>query len=138
MKTFHIFIVYKDKENIVMKTMGGIEITYEMTYNLLESLKPRFRDGSTVLNTISYCQDVLSDGRLNYYPDVELLRNNSILFDYELDSTNHLALRIDSYGFDYEDNVISYFYIKGDKTESKSNVSWNDVVDVVNTWHAIN
>ena len=125
-----------------MRTMDGIEITYEMTYDLLESLKPRFRDGSTPLNTIEYCQDILSDVRLDYYPDVELLRSNTVVFNYEcnkeLDTADHLALKITSYGFDYDDTVISYFYIKGDKTESKSNVSWNDAVNVVKNWHSIN
>lgn len=108
-----------------------------MTYDLLESLKPLFREGSTPLNIISYCQDVISDIRLDYYSDVELSRNNSIVFNYECCkepySTDHLVIKIDEYGFDFDDRVISYFYIKGNKSESKSksNVSWNDAVKIV-------
>ena len=124
-----------------MKTMDGIEITYEMTYNLLESLKPKFREGSTPLNTITYCQDAISDARLDYYPDVELSRSNAILFNYECckepNSVDHLAIKIGEFGFDFDDRIVSYFYIKGNKTESKSNVSWNDAVKIVKSWHSM-
>lgn len=124
-----------------MKTLDGVEITYEMSYNLLESLRPLFRDGAIELNTISYCQDIISDCRLDYYPDIELLRNNSIRFiydDYSNSKVNdHLSIYIKSYGFDYEDRVLSYYYIKGDKTESKMNMSWNDAVGIVNLWHSM-
>lgn len=124
-----------------MKNLDVIEITYEMTYDLLESLKTLFKEGSTTLNTISYCQDAISDERLDYYPDIELTRSNSIVFNYEYckdpENVDHLSIKINSYGFDFDDKVISYFYIKGNKTESKSNISWNDAVKIIKSWHSM-
>jgi hypothetical protein len=124
-----------------MKTLDGSKITYEMTYNLLESLKPLFREGSTPLNTILYCQDAISDIRLSHYPDIELLKNNSIVFNYECNkngnSIDHLAIKIGEYGIDFNDKIISYLYIKGNKSEFKSNVSWNDAVQIIKYWHSM-
>jgi len=123
-----------------MKTLSGMEITYEHSFNVLESLKKSFHDGDEFVNVIEYCEDLISDYRLNNYPNIETSADNHITFNYE-DYDNaeamcdHLVIKIKNYGFNYDDKVLSYFYIKGEETHSKGDASWNEVLDVIRKWN---
>ena len=124
----------------MMKTLNGTEITYEHSLNALESLKNTHSDGDEFVNIINYCEDLISDDRLHNYPNIEISADKHITFNYEdYDDIkylcNHLVIKIKYYGFDFDDKVLSYFCIKGEETHSKENVSWNEVLDVINKWH---
>ena len=123
-----------------MKTLRGMEITYEHSLSVLESFKESISDGNEFSIVIEYCEDLIDDYRLDYYPTIEKSSDNRITFNYEdyEDSEHicdHLFIKINTYGFNYDDKVLSYFCIKGEETHSKENVSWNEIVSVIDNWH---
>lgn len=122
-----------------MKTLNGIEITHEHSFNLLEGIKDSFHDGDEILSLIDYCEELLADERLDVYPDIEMNGNNIVTFNYENYSDdlicNHLLIKVNTYGVCYTDKVLSYYYIKDDDIFCKEKVSWNVVLEVIKRWH---
>lgn len=123
-----------------MKTLNGTEITYDHVFNLLEAMKDSFHAGDEIISLLDYCKDLLSDSRLNIYPDIELHNCNKITFNYEnyndiLGLYNHLVITINTYGINYNDKILSYYYIKGNNTNSDNNISWNDVLKIIKDWY---
>jgi len=123
----------------MMKTINGIEITYEHSFDALESIKKSYHEGEEILTMIDYCQDLLADARLVAYPDIQMSAN-SVLFnyeDYDNDSDcSHLVIKINTYGFNYDDKILSYLCIKGEKTQSNQEASWNEIVDIIQSWNS--
>jgi len=115
-----------------------MEITYEHSFNLLESMKSDFDEGEEIITIIDFCEDLLSDSRLTGYPLIEINQHNSVIFNYEnydkKSLCNHLVIKIKSYGFGYDDKILSYFCINGNETSSAHQVSWNEIVGVINKW----
>lgn len=123
-----------------MNTLNGMEITYEHSFALLEAIKESFHEGDEIISLFDYCEQLLSDSRLDVYPDIELSGCNVVIFNYEnyddeLPSYNHLVIKIKTYGLDYDDKILSYYYIKDDITDSNKNVSWNEVLKIIEKWH---
>lgn len=123
---------------ISMKTINNKEITYKTSLNLLESMKTSYNEGEEILTMIDYCEDLLSDDRLKIYPSIEISRRNAVIFNYENFNgdfqCNHLVIKINTYGFDYDDKILSYFCINGSDTSSKENVSWNEIIHIIDGW----
>lgn len=130
---FVIFCIF-----ISMKTLNDKNITYEDSLNSLESIKKLYHEGEEMVTILDYCGDLLSDCRLKEYPSIEIDRRNSIIFNYENFKgdfvCNHLVIKITTYGFDYDDKILSYFCINGNETSSKENVSWNEIIDIIGKW----
>lgn len=122
----------------MMKTINGIEITYEHSFNALESIKKSFHEGEEILTIIDYCQDLLADSRLSTYPDIQISAN-TILFNYEnyedISDVSHLVIKINTYGFNDDDKILSYFYINGEHTQSNATASWEEALDVIRSWN---
>lgn len=115
-----------------------MEITYERSFDLLESMKSAFHEGEEIITMIEYCQDLLADTRLTAYPSIEIHQHNSVIFNYEnyddKSLCNHLVIKIGTYGIGYDDKILSYFCITGNDTSSAEHVSWNEVIDIIDKW----
>jgi len=122
-----------------MKKLDGTDITYESSFQALESIKNSFHEGEEIITIIEFCQDMLSDPRLNVYPSIEVSQHNAIIFNYENYENdflcNHLVIKINDYGFNFDDKVLSYFCIKGVETQSNARISWNEVVHIIRGWN---
>ncbi len=124
-----------------MKTLNGMEITYEHSFNLLEGMKEYFHEGDEILSLIDYCEELLADCRLNVYPDIEMSGSDVVTFNYENYNDNlicnHLLIKINTYSVGYADNILSYYYIKDDDIFCKEKVSWDTVLTIIKKWHKV-
>lgn len=119
---FHIFIGMEENG-----------ITYDYCFNVLESLKDSYHEGEEMITMIDFCHELISHPKLKVYPYIEI-HQHTILFNYE-NSMNHLVIKIESYGFNYDDKILSYFWVKGEQTQTNDAASWNQVLDVIWNWY---
>ena len=99
-----------------MNTLNGMEITYEHSFELLEAIKESFHEGDEIISLFDYCELLLSDDRLDVYPDIEVSGGNAVIFNYEnydeeSPSYNHLVIKLETYGLDCDDEILGRYRI---------------------------
>ena len=107
---------------------------HDYLYNHLESLKEVCHDN--ISNILDFCQECICDTRLKYLPDTVDIRSESVVFNYE-ETQNHLMISFKKFGMGFDDSSIDLFSFKNEESETKTknNLSWNEVIHLINEWY---
>lgn len=106
---------------------------YIKLFNQLESMKTVYEKDVSLLD---FCQQCLSDSRLEYLPSEISVYHGKVMFNYEEGSVvNHLMITFDEELCTFESKGIDYYSLKSDSIISGTNLSWAEMCDLINEWH---
>lgn len=105
---------------------------YVEIYNRLEEMKI---DHPNNISLIEFCQQCLTDDKLEYLPNEVSIHRGKVMFDYEEDNGDHLMVAFNEELASFESKGIEYYSFKKNSMLSNSQVSWNDMLKLINEWH---
>lgn len=116
-----------------METLISFD-NYNKVYNIIENMKKDYERNDFLLNKLDFCQEIISDERIPYRPNITIEHNNVVL-DYTLNEDaecDHVAIIIRNAGLGFSDKVLSYIFCKKDEFKTSSLSSWDEAVDIIN------